>query len=165
CALPIFPRLHDRVAPQSTLGVVRVREVRAENHGRLATAGERRQVWIGVPHDREVEGLRLHGLRESLNGKQDYHDGRPLRNEESHLEPVVFLTALLILVGIPAVTVLKLARLRAAGPHSSSADVTARLEEVERGVQDLRHELAETQERLDFTERVLSKAREGRRTR
>ena len=79
------------------------------------------------------------------------------------MEPVVFLTALLILVGIPAVTVLKLARLCAARPQSASADVTARLEEVERGVQDLRHELAETQERLDFTERLLSKAREERR--
>ena len=79
------------------------------------------------------------------------------------MEPAVFLTALLILVGIPAVTVLKLARMRAARPQSASADVTARLEEVERGVQDLRHELAETQERLDFTERLLSKAREERR--
>ena len=79
------------------------------------------------------------------------------------MEPAVFLTALLILVGIPAVTVLKLARLRAARPQSASTDVTARLEEVERGVQDLRHELAETQERLDFTERLLSKAREERR--
>jgi hypothetical protein len=79
------------------------------------------------------------------------------------LEPAVFLAALLIFVGIPAYTVLKLARLRAARPLAPSADVTARLEEVERGVQDLRHELAETQERLDFTERLLSKAREERR--
>ena len=79
------------------------------------------------------------------------------------MEPAVFLAALLIFVGIPAYTVLKLARLRAARPQSASTDVTARLEEVERGVQDLRHELAETQERLDFTERLLSKAREERR--
>jgi predicted nucleic acid-binding Zn-ribbon protein len=79
------------------------------------------------------------------------------------LEPVVFLAALLIFVGIPAVTVLKLARLRAARPQAPSADVTARLEEVERSMQDLRQELAETQERLDFTERLLSKAREERR--
>ena len=79
------------------------------------------------------------------------------------MEPVVFLAALLIFVGIPAVTVLKLARLRAARPQAPSADVTARLEEIERGVQDLRQELAETQERLDFTERLLSKAREERR--
>lgn len=79
------------------------------------------------------------------------------------MEPAVFLAALLIFVGIPAYTVLKLARLRAARPQAPSADVTARLEEVERGVQDLRQELAETQERLDFTERLLSKAREERR--
>ncbi len=79
------------------------------------------------------------------------------------MEPAVFLAALLIFVGIPAVTVLKLARLRAARPQAPSADVTARLEEMERGVQDLRQELAETQERLDFTERLLSKAREERR--
>jgi hypothetical protein len=78
------------------------------------------------------------------------------------LEPAVFLAALLIFVGIPAYTVLKLARLRASRPQGPSADVTARLEEVERGVQDLRQELAETQERLDFTERLLSKAREER---
>ena len=79
------------------------------------------------------------------------------------MEPAVFLAALLIFVGIPAVTVLKLARLRAARPQAPSADVTARLEEMERGVQDLQQELAETQERLDFTERLLSKAREERR--
>lgn len=79
------------------------------------------------------------------------------------MEPVVFLAALLIFVGIPAYTVLKVARLRAARPPAPSADVTARLEEIERGVQDLRQELAETQERLDFTERLLSKAREERR--
>ena len=79
------------------------------------------------------------------------------------MEPVVFLAALLIFVGIPAYTVLKVARLRAARPQAPSADVAARLEEIERGVQDLRQELAETQERLDFTERLLSKAREERR--
>jgi predicted nucleic acid-binding Zn-ribbon protein len=41
--------------------------------------------------------------------------------------------------------------------------VTARLEALERGVQDLQQELAETQERLDFAERLLTKAREERR--
>ena len=79
------------------------------------------------------------------------------------MDPAVFLVALLIFVGIPAITVIKLARLRASRPQSPSADVTARLEAVERGVQDLQHELAETQERLDFAERLLSKAREERR--
>jgi len=75
----------------------------------------------------------------------------------------VFLVALLIFVGIPAVTVLKVARLRAARPQSPSADVIARLEAVERVVQDLQQQLAETHERLDFTEQLLSKAREERR--
>jgi predicted nucleic acid-binding Zn-ribbon protein len=79
------------------------------------------------------------------------------------LEPAVFLAALLIFVGIPAYTVLKLARLRAARPQAPSADVTARLEALERGVEGLQQELVETQERLDFAERLLSKAREERR--
>ena len=79
------------------------------------------------------------------------------------MEPPVFLAALLIFVGIPAFTVIKIARLRASRLQSPSADVTARLEAVERDVQDLQHELAETQERLDFAERLLSKAREERR--
>jgi predicted nucleic acid-binding Zn-ribbon protein len=79
------------------------------------------------------------------------------------MEPAVFLVALLIFVGIPALTVIKVARLRANRPQSLSADVTARLEALERGVQDLQQELAETHERLDFAERLLSKAREERR--
>ena len=76
------------------------------------------------------------------------------------MEPEVFLAAILIFVGIPAITVIKLAKLRAARPQSLPADVTARLEALERGVQDLQKELGETQERLDFTERLLTKARE-----
>jgi predicted nucleic acid-binding Zn-ribbon protein len=75
----------------------------------------------------------------------------------------VFLAALLIFVGIPALTVIKVARLRASRLQSPSADVAARLETVERDVQDLQQELATTQERLDFAERLLSKAREERR--
>ena len=78
------------------------------------------------------------------------------------MEPAVFLAALLIFVGIPALTVIKVARLRAARAQSPSADVTARLEALERSVQDLQQELGETQERLDFAERLLSKAREER---
>jgi peptidoglycan hydrolase CwlO-like protein len=79
------------------------------------------------------------------------------------MEPGVFLAALLIFVGIPALTVIKVARLRANRTQSPSADVTARLEALERSVQELQREQAETQERLDFTERLLSKAREDRR--
>ena len=79
------------------------------------------------------------------------------------MEPGVFLAALLIFVGIPALTVLKIARLRANRLQSPSVDVTERLETVEHRVEDLQKELAETQERLDFAERLLSKAREERR--
>ena len=79
------------------------------------------------------------------------------------MHPAVFLAALLIFVGIPAFTVIKIARLRATRPDALSADVTGRLEELERDVQGLHQELAETQERLDFAERLLSKARDERR--
>ena len=114
--------------------------------------------------------LELSFTRDALAGGSPQLNHDPLGsagvsgvNEESHLEPAVFLAALLIFVGIPAFTVIKVARLRASRPQASSVDVTARLEALERGVQDLRQELAETQERLDFTERLLSKAREERR--
>lgn len=76
------------------------------------------------------------------------------------MDPAVFLGALLIVVGIPAATVITVARLRAARPQSPSPDVTARLETLEQSVQDVQQELAETQERLDFAERLLNKARE-----
>ena len=75
------------------------------------------------------------------------------------MEPAVFLAALLILLGIPAFTVLKIARMRATRLQSASADVTERLEAVEHRVEALQNELAETQERLDFAERLLSKPR------
>ena len=52
--------------------------------------------------------------------------------------------------------------MRAARVQSPSIDVTERLEAVEHRVEDLQQELAETQERLDFAERLLSKGREER---
>ncbi len=73
------------------------------------------------------------------------------------------LTPLIPVVAIIAFAAVKIARLRATRPESPSADVTARLEALDRSVQGLRQELAETQERLDFAERLLSKAREERR--
>jgi hypothetical protein len=79
------------------------------------------------------------------------------------MEPAVFLVALLIIVGVPAATVITIVRLRATRRELPSADVTGRLEALETGVQGLQQELAETQERLDFAERLLSKARDERR--
>jgi peptidoglycan hydrolase CwlO-like protein len=83
-------------------------------------------------------------------------------NEEGHMEPAVFLVALITVVGTAAFTIVKVARLWVTRSQSPSADITARLEALERGVQDLQQEQAETQERLDFAERLLSKAREER---
>ena len=70
--------------------------------------------------------------------------------------------ALLATVGIAAFTVVKVARLFTTR-RELPPDVTARLEELERGVHGLKQELAETQERLDFAERLLSTIREERR--
>ena len=75
------------------------------------------------------------------------------------MELAVSLVGLLSTVGIAAFTVVKVARLFATRRESSSPDVTARVEELERRVQGLQQELAETQERLDFAERLISKSR------
>jgi len=72
-------------------------------------------------------------------------------------------TPLIPIVAIIAFAAVRIARLRATRPETPSADVTARLEALERTVQGLQHELGDTQERLDFTERLLSKARDERR--
>jgi hypothetical protein len=69
---------------------------------------------------------------------------------------------LIPIAAIIAFAAVKIARLRAAGPALPSGDVTARLDALENGLQGVQQELAETQERLDFTERMLIKAREDR---
>lgn len=74
-----------------------------------------------------------------------------------------FLAPLIPVVAIIAFAAVKIARIRAARPESLSTDVTARLESLEHGFEGLQQELTETQERLDFAERLLSKAREERR--
>jgi hypothetical protein len=73
-----------------------------------------------------------------------------------------FLAPLIPIVAIIAFAAVKIARLRAGRPESLSSDVTARLESLEHGMESLQQELADTQERLDFAERILSKAREER---
>jgi len=65
-------------------------------------------------------------------------------------------------VAIVAFATVKIARIRASRPESTSAEVTARLEALEGDVHGLHQELAETQERLDFAERLLTKGREER---
>jgi hypothetical protein len=69
--------------------------------------------------------------------------------------------ALIPIVAIVAVAGVKIARMFAGRPPATSTDLTARLETLEHGMQSLEQQLAETQERLDFAERLLTKAREG----
>jgi hypothetical protein len=74
-----------------------------------------------------------------------------------------FLAPLIPITAIIAVAAVKIARLRAHRGELPSADAAARLAALEGSVQDLQQELAETQERVDFAERLLSRAREDRR--
>jgi len=77
-------------------------------------------------------------------------------------ELIVQFIALLATVGVSAFTIIKVARVFATRSRSVPDDVTGRLEELERALQSLQQELAETQERLDFAERLLSAMREER---
>ena len=78
------------------------------------------------------------------------------------MPPAVFLIALLSTLGIAAFTIVKVARLFTTR-RELPADVAGRLEELEGDVQRLHQELGETQERLDFAERLLSTVRDERR--
>jgi predicted nucleic acid-binding Zn-ribbon protein len=77
------------------------------------------------------------------------------------MHPAVFLVALLSTLGIGAFTVVKVARLFTT--RRESPELAARLEDLEQTVHGLQQELSETQERLDFAERLLSTVREDRR--
>ena len=68
---------------------------------------------------------------------------------------------LIPVVAIIVAGAVKLARLRV--NPGLPPDVTARLEALERDLHAVQQELAETQERLDFTERLLSKVRDEKR--
>jgi hypothetical protein len=74
-----------------------------------------------------------------------------------------FLGPLVPIAAIVAYAAVKIARLRVTPPASASADITARVEALEHNVQVLQQEQSETQERLDFAERLLTKARDERR--
>ena len=68
------------------------------------------------------------------------------------------------IVAIISGTVLKVARLRAAeGSPAALTDLKTRFEALEHEMHEMRGQLDETLERLDFTERLLSKAREEKR--
>jgi len=71
--------------------------------------------------------------------------------------------ALIPIVAIVAVAAVRIAKMFAVHPPTTSTDVTARLETLEHTLQSLEQQLAETQERLDFAERLLTKARDEHR--
>jgi hypothetical protein len=85
-----------------------------------------------------------------------------VKNKGDRMDPVdIFVPlTLLSIVGIVAGAFVKIARLRTTRVESLPPDAGARLEELEQSVQGLQQQLIETQERLDFAERLLSKARE-----
>jgi predicted nucleic acid-binding Zn-ribbon protein len=74
-----------------------------------------------------------------------------------------FLGPLVPIAAIVAFAAVKIARVRAAAPGAIPADVNTRLEALEERVDTLNQELAETHERLDFTERLLGQVRDERR--
>jgi DNA-binding transcriptional MerR regulator len=61
------------------------------------------------------------------------------------------------MIAILAFAAIKIARIMADRPAGSSPDLTDRVAELEREVQGVQQQLAETQERLDFAERLLAK--------
>ena len=71
-----------------------------------------------------------------------------------------FLAPMVPIVAIIAFAAVKITRIRATRPELPSGEVTARLDALEGDVHGLHQELAETQERLDFAERLLTKGRE-----
>jgi hypothetical protein len=73
------------------------------------------------------------------------------------------LAPLIPVVAVLAWAAIKIARINAARSESTTPHVTGRVEELERVVQAMQQELAETQERLDFAERLLAQGREERR--
>ena len=68
------------------------------------------------------------------------------------------------IVAIISSTVVKITRMKMMREGQVlPREVSARIDALEQDVRNLQEELGQAQERLDFTERLLSKAREGDR--
>ena len=82
------------------------------------------------------------------------------------MNPEVFVL-LIPITAIIMIGLVKIARLYAPGNQGQGGPVVkeleARLDAVEQGLTGLQHELSETQERLDFSERLLAQGRETKR--
>lgn len=77
------------------------------------------------------------------------------------------LVLLIPIAAIVMVGLVKIARLWSPGVQWQSGPVVqrleARMEQMEQELVTLQHDLSETQERLDFAERLLAQTREGKR--
>jgi hypothetical protein len=73
--------------------------------------------------------------------------------------PILALTIPVLAILFGGLT--KLARIKAEAQQGVGADVLDRLNELEGEVQELRRELTEAQERLDFAERLLAKPKDA----
>jgi hypothetical protein len=79
---------------------------------------------------------------------------------------VLFIPILALSIPVVAIVIsgmVKIARLRAQSQVALPPEIEQRMGALEDDVNTLRHELAETQERLDFTERLLARNSEERR--
>jgi TRAP-type mannitol/chloroaromatic compound transport system permease large subunit len=75
----------------------------------------------------------------------------------------VFIPILIFLIPVLAVTfngLTKLAKAKAEAQGALGGDALERIAELETEMQQVRQQLTETQERLDFAERVLAKPRD-----
>ncbi|PYO92167.1 MAG: hypothetical protein DMD62_13930 [Gemmatimonadetes bacterium] len=74
----------------------------------------------------------------------------------------MFISPMLVpIIAIIAFAVIKIARINAARSPDSPSDLANRVDELEHGLQTIQQQLAETQERLDFAERLLVKGKEA----
>ena len=75
----------------------------------------------------------------------------------------LFISPMLVpIIAIIAFAGIRIARIVAAGRTGDSpSDLVSRVEELEQGLQNVQQQLSETQERLDFAERLLAKGKES----
>lgn len=69
------------------------------------------------------------------------------------------LAPLIPIVAIAAWAAIRIAKINAGRSGADNPELGGRVEELEQSVQTLQRELAETQERLDFAERLLAKGK------
>jgi hypothetical protein len=81
------------------------------------------------------------------------------------MDPQVFLTAIVtvIIAAMGTWGAVRIAKIIARSRAAGDPDTNAHLEALDQEVGTLRRELVETQERLDFAERLLAQAPETRR--